>query len=105
MGLGEADAGPPAAGAVQGVLAGVSLTEALARLPAPLRPAAQAVSFHAMRQLGRARAAKQALIPRKPADPLLDALLLTAFSLLVADEDNESCLVMQDVEGNEFCLD
>lgn len=76
-----------AAGAVQGVLAGVSLTEALARLPAPLRPAAQAVSFHAMRQLGRARAAKQALIPRKPADPLLDALLLTAFSLLVADED------------------
>ncbi|MGW7681388.1 VOC family protein [Kribbella sp. NPDC054772] len=25
--------------------------------------------------------------------------------LLVADEFNESCLVMQDVEGNEFCLD
>lgn len=25
--------------------------------------------------------------------------------LLVADEVNESCLVMQDVEGNEFCLD
>lgn len=25
--------------------------------------------------------------------------------LLVADEDNESCLVMQDIEGNEFCLD
>ena len=25
--------------------------------------------------------------------------------LLVADEENESCLVMQDVEGNEFCLD
>jgi hypothetical protein len=25
--------------------------------------------------------------------------------LLLADEDNESCLVMQDVEGNEFCLD
>ncbi|WP_432479017.1 VOC family protein [Nocardioides sp. GXQ0305] len=25
--------------------------------------------------------------------------------LLVADEHNESCLVMQDVEGNEFCLD
>jgi hypothetical protein len=25
--------------------------------------------------------------------------------LLTADEDNESCLVMQDVEGNEFCLD
>ncbi|MBW5483194.1 VOC family protein [Streptomyces bambusae] len=25
--------------------------------------------------------------------------------LLVADEKNESCLLMQDVEGNEFCLD
>ena len=25
--------------------------------------------------------------------------------LLPADGDNESCLVMQDVEGNEFCLD
>jgi hypothetical protein len=25
--------------------------------------------------------------------------------LLLADDDNESCLVMQDVEGNEFCLD
>ncbi|MFG1893264.1 VOC family protein [Micromonospora zamorensis] len=25
--------------------------------------------------------------------------------LLRADGENESCLVMQDVEGNEFCLD
>ena len=25
--------------------------------------------------------------------------------LMPADEENESCLVMQDVEGNEFCLD
>ncbi|MET7642071.1 VOC family protein [Streptomyces sp. NPDC005426] len=25
--------------------------------------------------------------------------------LLTADEENESCLNMQDVEGNEFCLD
>ena len=25
--------------------------------------------------------------------------------LLLADDHNESCLVMQDVEGNEFCLD
>ncbi|GAA2154809.1 VOC family protein [Kitasatospora kazusensis] len=24
---------------------------------------------------------------------------------MVADEVNESCLVMQDIEGNEFCLD
>lgn len=25
--------------------------------------------------------------------------------LMLADEENESCLVMLDVEGNEFCLD
>jgi hypothetical protein len=25
--------------------------------------------------------------------------------LLEADDENEACLVMQDVEGNEFCLD
>ena len=25
--------------------------------------------------------------------------------LLLADDDNESCLNMQDIEGNEFCLD
>jgi hypothetical protein len=25
--------------------------------------------------------------------------------LLPADDDNESCLVMQDIEGNEFDLD
>ncbi|WP_405785023.1 VOC family protein [Streptomyces sp. NBC_01378] len=24
---------------------------------------------------------------------------------LFADEENESCIVMQDIEGNEFCLD
>ena len=29
----------------------------------------------------------------------------TRVRLLKADEFNESCLVMQDVEGNEFCLD
>lgn len=29
----------------------------------------------------------------------------TRYQLLLADEENESCLVMQDIEGNEFCLD
>ena len=29
----------------------------------------------------------------------------TRVQLLLADDQNESCLVMQDVEGNEFCLD
>jgi hypothetical protein len=34
----------------------------------------------------------------------LVALGATRVLLLVADGENESCLVMQDVEGNEFCL-
>jgi len=25
--------------------------------------------------------------------------------VLLAGDDNESCIVMQDIEGNEFCLD
>jgi hypothetical protein len=35
----------------------------------------------------------------------LIALGGTRLWLQVADEFNESCLTMQDVEGNEFCLD
>ncbi|MEO3743971.1 VOC family protein [Plantactinospora sp. B5E13] len=35
----------------------------------------------------------------------LVALGATRLYLLRADEYNESCLVMQDVEGNEFCVD
>ena len=35
----------------------------------------------------------------------LEALGARRLRLLLADEQNESCLVMQDVEGNEFCLD
>ncbi|MDG4779738.1 VOC family protein [Micromonospora sp. WMMD961] len=35
----------------------------------------------------------------------LTALGATRVRLMLADEENESCLVMQDVEGNEFCLD
>jgi hypothetical protein len=35
----------------------------------------------------------------------LVALGATRFQLLLADGENESCMVMQDVEGNEFCLD
>ncbi|MEZ0107753.1 hypothetical protein ABH920_001745 [Catenulispora sp. EB89] len=35
----------------------------------------------------------------------LIALGASKVHLLPADEENESCMVMQDVEGNEFCLD
>ncbi|GAA2717383.1 MULTISPECIES: VOC family protein [Streptomyces] len=35
----------------------------------------------------------------------LVALGAVCVEVLLADEENESCIVMQDVEGNEFCLD
>ncbi|MEV6631876.1 VOC family protein [Actinoplanes sp. NPDC051470] len=35
----------------------------------------------------------------------LIALGATHVQTLLADEENESCIVMQDLEGNEFCLD
>ena len=35
----------------------------------------------------------------------LEALGAKRVRLLEANDDNEACLVMQDVEGNEFCLD
>lgn len=35
----------------------------------------------------------------------LVALGAARVRLLPADDENESCLVMQDIEGNEFCLD
>jgi hypothetical protein len=35
----------------------------------------------------------------------LVALGAVRVRLLPADDENESCLVMQDIEGNEFCLD
>jgi hypothetical protein len=35
----------------------------------------------------------------------LVALGAVRVRLLPADDENESCIVMQDIEGNEFCLD
>ena len=35
----------------------------------------------------------------------LEPLGARRLRLLPADEENEACLVMQDVEGDEFCLD
>lgn len=73
--------------AVRAVQEGQSLTAALTHTPAALRPATQAISFHAMRRLGTAGAIRALLVPRKPPHPLLEALLLVAFALLEqADE-------------------
>jgi len=72
-----------AAGAVRAVMEGRSLTEALAAVPSPLRPATQAVSFHAMRQLGWASAISSGLVQRSPGTQF-DALLNVSLSLLKA---------------------
>ncbi|KAA0891187.1 16S rRNA (cytosine(967)-C(5))-methyltransferase RsmB [Pusillimonas sp. ANT_WB101] len=69
---------------VHAVLDGRSLSDSLADTPATLRAPAQAVSFHVMRQLGRARAFRSELVKRTPPNPLFDALLLTALALLDA---------------------
>ncbi|HEV6968794.1 16S rRNA (cytosine(967)-C(5))-methyltransferase RsmB [Roseateles sp.] len=75
-----------AADAVQGVREGRSLTDLLARMPAELRPGAQALAFTALRRLGSAEAARQQLAPKAP-PPRVDALLLTALALLWPDAD------------------
>lgn len=35
----------------------------------------------------------------------LVALGAVCVRVMLADEDNESCITMQDIEGNEFCID
>ncbi len=80
-----------ASGAVQAVLTGTPLTEALEHVPATLRPAAQDLAFHTMRRLGRARALLRLLVPRRPSNTLVEAHLLVAISLLdVRPEDKHA---------------
>lgn len=67
---------------VRDVLAGRSLSDSLAATPAPLRPAAQAISFHAMRHLGLALAVRRRLVSRTPSNPHFHALLLVTLALL-----------------------
>ena len=69
------------ADAVQAVRGGQSLTAVLARCPAELRPGVQALSFHTLRWLGSATAARALLAPKTP-PPAVDALLVTALALL-----------------------
>jgi len=69
-----------AAETVQSVRSGHSATVALDRVEARLRPGAQALSFQALRNLGRAQALRQRLAQRAP-PPTADALLCTALAL------------------------
>jgi 16S rRNA (cytosine967-C5)-methyltransferase len=75
-----------AADVVQAVRAGRAPTGALEECPAAARPGAQALSFHALRQLGCAQALRAQLAPKTPAPPV-DALLLVALALLLPGED------------------
>lgn len=69
-----------AAGVVAAVTDGESATAAISRVDGDLRPGAQALAFHALRQLGRARALRHLLARRAPPAPV-DALLCTALAL------------------------
>ncbi|MFD2474041.1 VOC family protein [Amycolatopsis silviterrae] len=48
---------------------------------------------------------EERLAALKAEEARLTALGATTVQVLLADEVNESCISMQDVEGNEFCLD
>ncbi len=69
------------ADAVQAVRSGRSLTDALPRCPADLRPGVQALAFHTLRWLGSATELRALLAPKTP-PPAVDALLVTALALL-----------------------
>lgn len=79
------------AGVVEGVLDGRSLTDALTDVSAALRPATQAVSFHAMRYLGWADAVGRELVQRYPS-VLFESLLLVSLTLLKEEGDAAAAL-------------
>lgn len=66
---------------VAAVLQGRSLQEALPRVPVPMRPGVQALTFYALRHWGWARAVAGVLTDREPTPPVL-ALLGVALVLL-----------------------
>lgn len=69
---------------VQAVEQGRSLSDALPRVPSPLRPGVQALVFQVLRHLGTARWLARRLAQRPPPAPAL-ALLHSALALLVGD--------------------
>ncbi|WP_342067171.1 16S rRNA (cytosine(967)-C(5))-methyltransferase RsmB [Achromobacter kerstersii] len=79
------------AGVVEGVLDGRSLTDALTDVSSALRPATQAVSFHAMRYLGWADAVGRELVQRYPS-VLFESLLLVSLTLLKKEGDAAAAL-------------
>lgn len=89
------------ADAVRAVRAGQSLNDALAACPPEARPGTQALSFQALRSLGRAQALRQRLAKRAP-PAWVDALLVSAIGLVwdaAAAPYAEHTLVDQAVEA------
>ncbi|MDE2402172.1 MAG: 16S rRNA (cytosine(967)-C(5))-methyltransferase RsmB [Burkholderiales bacterium] len=86
------------ADAISAVSSGQSLTDALNACRPAERPGVQALSFAALRRMGRAQALRQTLVPKKPA-PWVDSLLLSALALACGTEYNEHTLVDQTVEA------
>jgi 16S rRNA (cytosine967-C5)-methyltransferase len=74
------------AAAVQATRQGRSLTAQLESVSKELRPGVQALSFQALRQLGRATALREQLAAKTPT-PAVDALLCTALALCWRDEE------------------
>jgi 16S rRNA (cytosine967-C5)-methyltransferase len=74
-----------AAAVLAGVRRGESTSTGLARVPSELRAGAQALAYHALRQLGRAEALRKQLAKRPP-PPESDALLCTALALAWREE-------------------
>ena len=75
-----------ASGLLMAVRSGQSLTKTLQGVDASLRPGAQALSFHALRWLGRAEALRQQLA-KKPPPPEADALLCVVLALIWREKD------------------
>jgi 16S rRNA (cytosine967-C5)-methyltransferase len=75
-----------AASVLAAVRDGESATAAIARVPSELRAGVQALSFQAMRQLGRAEALRRQLARRAP-PPAADALLCTALALCWREDE------------------
>ena len=75
-----------AASVVDAVRSGESATAALVSLDGAVRPGAQALSFQALRNLGRAEALRRIMASRPP-PPQADALLCTVLALCWRAED------------------
>jgi 16S rRNA (cytosine967-C5)-methyltransferase len=75
-----------AASVLQAVRGGVSATAALAQVDGAVRPAAQALAFQALRNLGRAEALRR-LLANRPPPPQADALLCVALALCWREAD------------------